>query len=108
MGCFPQAILSPLISTRPIQLLTNGPGLLSQYCGCYPISAARRLDYCRRWPKSFFVHDEAIILLVEDQPNDYLLIRRAFDKGQILNPLFVVTSGEEAVAYLSGKGRFHN
>jgi len=54
------------------------------------------------------VHDEAIILLVEDQPNDYLLIRRAFDKGQILNPLFVVTSGEEAVAYLSGRGRFHN
>jgi|SRR6516162_780703 CheY-like chemotaxis protein len=54
------------------------------------------------------VRDEAVILLVEDQANDYLLIRKAFDKGGIVNPLFVVTSGEEAVAYLSGEGKFRN
>ena len=52
--------------------------------------------------------DRAVILLVEDQENDILLIRKAFEKGQILNPLFVVRSGEEAMAYLAGEGKFRN
>ena len=54
------------------------------------------------------MRDEAIILLVEDQANDYLLIRKAFDKGGVGNPLFVVASGEEAITYLSGEGKFRN
>jgi len=54
------------------------------------------------------VADRAVILLVEDQENDILLIRKAFEKGQILNPLFVVRSGEEAMAYLAGEGKFRN
>jgi len=54
------------------------------------------------------VADRSVILLVEDQENDILLIRKAFEKGQILNPLFVVRSGEEAMAYLAGEGKFRN
>ena len=52
--------------------------------------------------------DRAVILLVEDQPNDVFLIKKAFEKGQILNPLFVVNSGEEAMAYLTGDGKYRN
>ena len=52
--------------------------------------------------------DRAVILLVEDQQNDVLLIKKAFERGQILNPLFVVNSGEEAMAYLAGDGKYRN
>lgn len=44
------------------------------------------------------------ILLVEDDPNDALLIQRAFRKANLMNPMKVVEDGEEAVAYLSGRG----
>jgi CheY-like chemotaxis protein len=42
------------------------------------------------------------ILLAEDDANDALLIRRAFSKSGIRNPIQVVADGEEAIAYLSG------
>jgi len=38
------------------------------------------------------------ILLVEDDPNDIILIKRAFDKSNITNPLRVAEDGEEAIA----------
>lgn len=44
------------------------------------------------------------ILLVEDNPDDVLLIRRASRKANLLNPLYVVEDGEQAIAYLSGQG----
>jgi CheY-like chemotaxis protein len=46
------------------------------------------------------------ILLVEDDPNDVLLIRRAFRKSDVANPIQVVGDGEEAIAYLSGRGPY--
>jgi CheY-like chemotaxis protein len=46
------------------------------------------------------------ILLAEDDPNDILLLRRAFDLEQVTNPLQTVCDGEEAVAYLAGDGQF--
>jgi len=52
--------------------------------------------------------DRAVILLVEDQEDDVVLIRKAFEKGQIMNPLFVVRSGEDAMAYLLGQGKYTN
>ena len=52
--------------------------------------------------------DQAVILLVEDREDDILLIRRAFRKGYINNPLQVVRDGEEAIAYLSGEGKYSN
>lgn len=48
------------------------------------------------------------ILLVEDDPNDVILIRRAFSKANIPNPLQVVDDGEMAVNYLSGNGNYSN
>ena len=48
------------------------------------------------------------ILLVEDDPNDRMLIKRAFKKSGLLNPLYEVTNGQEAVEYLEGKGIYSN
>jgi CheY-like chemotaxis protein len=47
-----------------------------------------------------------VILLVEDDPNDVLLIRRAFTKARILNQIETVSDGDQAVAYLNGDGPF--
>lgn len=52
--------------------------------------------------------DEAVILLAEDRDDDVLLIRRAFERANFLNPLYVVRDGEEAIAYLKGEGKFSN
>jgi len=52
--------------------------------------------------------DQAVILLAEDREDDILLIRKAFEKGDIRNPLYVVRDGEEVVSYLKGTGRFFN
>jgi CheY-like chemotaxis protein len=55
-----------------------------------------------------FMPDKALILIVEDQENDVLLLRRAFTKSRVLNPLQVVRNGEQAIAYLKGLGPFAN
>jgi len=49
---------------------------------------------------------EKVILLVEDNPSDIDLTRRALDKGHILNELIVVSDGQEALDYLFGQGAF--
>lgn len=50
--------------------------------------------------------DEKPILVVEDNAADVLLIRRAFDKVRLANPVQVVTHGDAAVDYLSGQGMY--
>ena len=52
--------------------------------------------------------DQAVILLAEDREDDILLIRKAFQQAFINNPLQVVRDGEEAIAYLSGEGKYSN
>jgi CheY-like chemotaxis protein len=47
------------------------------------------------------VNDSAI-LLVEDNPSDIGLTRRALARSQITNPLIVVEDGQEALDYLFG------
>ena len=46
------------------------------------------------------------ILLAEDEQNDVFLIRRAFQKAQLLNPIRVVSDGHEAISYLRGDGKY--
>lgn len=46
------------------------------------------------------------ILVVEDNPDDVLLIERAFDKAKLANPLSFVDNGEKAIHYLSGAGQY--
>jgi CheY-like chemotaxis protein len=46
------------------------------------------------------------ILHVEDDPNDVLLIGRAFRKAEVAAHVQVVNDGEQAVQYLSGANEF--
>lgn len=49
---------------------------------------------------------ETTILLAEDDANDVLLIKRAFSRSRIVNPIACVGNGEETVAYLKGEGPY--
>lgn len=44
------------------------------------------------------------ILLVEDEENDAMLLKMAFTKNKIFNPVQWVSDGLEAIAYLNGDG----
>jgi two-component system, response regulator len=46
------------------------------------------------------------ILLIEDNPSDIDLTKRALGKGHILNNLVVVSDGQEALDYLFGMGAY--
>lgn len=52
--------------------------------------------------------NRALLLLVEDDENQVALVKRAFQKANIVNPLQVVRSGQEAMVYLEGTGPFAN
>jgi CheY-like chemotaxis protein len=54
------------------------------------------------------VPDVSLILVVEDREDDILLIRKAFEKTGVANPVHFVRSGDEAVAYLSGEWKYIN
>ncbi len=52
--------------------------------------------------------EHGVILLAEDDEDHVVLIRHAFAEADLRNPLFVVWNGEEAIAYLSGTGKYAN
>ena len=49
---------------------------------------------------------EEVILLVEDNPDDELLTRRALEKNNLCNELVVARDGEQALDYLFGTGSY--
>jgi two-component system, response regulator len=48
------------------------------------------------------------ILLVEDNPSDVNLTKRAFEKEHITNDLVVAEDGQEALDYIFGNGKYAN
>lgn len=50
--------------------------------------------------------DDKVILLVEDNPSDIELTRRAFDKSGIANRLVIVEDGQDALDFLFCKGSY--
>ncbi len=50
----------------------------------------------------------AVILLVEDDPGDQELTRRALEEGKVRNELFIVQDGEEALDYLYHRGKYQD
>ena len=50
--------------------------------------------------------DRLAILLVEDNADDVFLLKRALQRARINNPVIVVTTGQEAMDYFSGAGKF--
>lgn len=47
---------------------------------------------------------EKAILIADDDDNDVVLLKRVLKNAKILNPVNVVTNGEEAICYLKGEG----
>jgi CheY-like chemotaxis protein len=46
------------------------------------------------------------ILLADDDPDDRLLVKEAFEENHLLNPLHTVEDGEELMDYLYKRGQF--
>lgn len=46
------------------------------------------------------------ILIIEDDPNDALLLRKALKREGIENPIQVVSDGADAIQYLQGEGPY--
>lgn len=51
-----------------------------------------------------FAHDT--ILLIEDDPNDVILLQRTISRFSLGRPMQVVSSGMQAISYLDGQGAF--
>lgn len=47
-----------------------------------------------------------VILMAEDDADDRLLVREAFEESRLVNELRFVEDGEELLDYLRGRGRF--
>ena len=48
------------------------------------------------------------VLLVEDDADNALLIKKAFVEADLISPLHIVNSYKDAVAYFSGEGMYAN
>jgi CheY-like chemotaxis protein len=48
------------------------------------------------------------ILLVEDEAADSLLVRRAFEKAGVENPIQALSNGDTALSYLEGIGEYQD
>ena len=51
---------------------------------------------------------KATILVVEDDPHERFFVERVFNKANLPAYLKFAVDGEEAIAYLSGKGKFRD
>lgn len=51
-------------------------------------------------------NSQAVILVVEDSEDHVMLLRLAFQRAGITNPVQVATKGDDAIAYLSGTGNY--
>jgi CheY-like chemotaxis protein len=52
------------------------------------------------------VNRHLTILVVEDNPAEALLLKKALASAQITNPVQIVENGQEAIHYLSGSGKY--
>jgi CheY-like chemotaxis protein len=58
------------------------------------------------WKRGSRVNDLSTVLLIEDNVDDVDLIRYAFGKARVANPLAVVSDGDAAIAYVEGRSGY--
>src|SRR5688572_14054071 len=92
-------------SPRPPDLPSGNPGG-SRVTRTEESGSTRRESLRSRARGSHMSAEETALLIVEDDPNALLLLKRAFRKVGLQAPLHEVMDGDEAVAYLSGKGSY--
>jgi two-component system response regulator len=51
-------------------------------------------------------NDSQLILIVEDNDDDYIATMRAFKKANLVNPVWRCTNGDQALDYLLRRGEF--
>jgi len=51
-------------------------------------------------------NDSQLILIVEDNDDDYIATMRAFKKANLVNPVYRCTNGDQALDYLFRRGEF--
>ena len=52
--------------------------------------------------------NHSVIMVVDDRDDDLVLIRKAFLRARVLNPIVSINSGDEAILYLKGEGKYAN
>jgi len=57
---------------------------------------------------SSLMSNESLILIADDNEVDVLMTLRAFHKACLLNPVRVVSDGQQVMDYLSGQGKYAN
>jgi CheY-like chemotaxis protein len=50
--------------------------------------------------------ERGLVLIVDDDENDIVFLRYAFERAQIANPIQILRDGIEAIDYLRGEGRY--
>ena len=63
-----------------------------------------RIEYAKS--RSVYDPDRYSFLMAEDSPDDVLITKRAWKKGNIKNKLYVVNDGEEALDFLYKRGEY--
>jgi len=61
---------------------------------------------CGSRNRGMFMDENQTILLVDDNVDDLMLLRMAFQKAEFKNQLQIVRNGEEAIQYLKGEGSY--
>lgn len=51
---------------------------------------------------------DKLILLVEDNPDDVFIFKRALNEARIVNPVVVISNGQDAIDYLSRQGKYES
>src|SRR5690242_4124118 len=82
----------------------------------YPLSRTRKFPYnsCQQRPKGASLIDAMSVgvpkvwLLVEDDDNDFILLKRALSRADPTVQLHWVRDGAEAKEYLNGSGRYED
>ena len=54
------------------------------------------------------MHETITVLVADDDPDDRLLIKDAFDENNVSNPLAFVNDGEELMDYLHRRGAYEH